>query len=254
MRRRLFGFDNDYINLFWVSILIPLISVVSTIGISFLMKQLGVLLLIAVLIAIVGVVVIVEFLAILLIRSTHGEKTNSMLETATKEAFITAMRDMDVGVVGVNGVYPEEEIAQMELSEQFDEIWLVSQDLITEIEEGVYYWAVHQNLKKGTKYTYFVPKTAINDLRINLIKKKCGNNKNLRFFYLDEDFFFLVPKIDFAIYEPFRTVEDGKKGYMGVNIEGLSGRYEVLMNHSFLDAMIAKLNHIQHTTGQVMLQ
>lgn len=250
MRKKLFCFDDEHINLFWISILLPIISVLSTMGISFLISKIGVLWAVLVLISMVFIVVIAEFLAIIIIRGTHGEKTDYLLDAVTKDAFITSFRDIDVGIVGVHGVYPEEEIAQMELTNHFDSIWLISQDLMTEIEEGVYSGVVQQNLKKGIKYTYFVPKTPINDHRINLIKKKCGNNKNLRFFYLDDDFFFLVPQIDFAIYEPFKTSENGKKGYMGINIEGLSGRYEVLMNHSFLDAMIAKLDKIQRMSTQ----
>lgn len=251
MRKNIFSLDDEQLNVFWISILLPLVSLVSTMGINFMIKRIGVLFCLLILAGIVLMVLVSELLTIIIVRSTHKEKVNSQLDSVTKEAFITAFRDLDIGVIGINGVYPEEEIAQMELTNEYDCIWLISHDLLTEIEEGVYSGVVYQNLKKGIKYTYFVPWSETNEHRIEMIKKRCNNSKNLSFYFLNNDFFFLVPQIDFAIYEPYKSFDNGKKGYMGINIEGLKGRYETLMNHSFLDAMIAKLESIQKNSGQV---
>lgn len=253
MRKKMFGFDIDHVNIIWVSILLPVVSVGASLGASYLIGNFGITTTIILLVAILFIFVIAEVLAIIIIKGTHGKKVDDLIESAQKDAYITAFRDMDIGIVGINGIYPEQEIAQMELTTHFDYIWLVSHDLSTEIEEGAYSGVVSQNLKKGVKYTYFVPKSQINNHRIKIIKNKCNDNKNLRFFYLDDDFFFLVPQIDFAIYEPYKTVTEGKKGYIGINIEGLSGRYETLMNPSFLDALTAKLDSIQSTGKQVIL-
>jgi hypothetical protein len=139
-------------------------------------------------------------------------------------------------------IHRETYLANMERNEKFEEIWLVSPDLLTEINNGVYANVVRHNLKKGTKYCYFVPRNAANEPRVEIFKKNCSYNKNLEIFYLSKDFFFLVPGVDFSIYEPHKAVVDGKQGYMGLDIQGTDDRYAFLMNEDFINVLVTKLN------------
>ena len=129
----------------------------------------------------------------------------------------------------------------MEKTYPFEEIWLISPDLLTEINSGIYAGVIKENLKKGTKYKYFVPETEINKVRVQIFRNSCGNSKNLEVYYLSDDFFFLVPRVDFAIYEPMKSITDGKKGYIGLPIQGTAESFAVLMNNDFVDAVIGKL-------------
>jgi hypothetical protein len=140
-----------------------------------------------------------------------------------------------------DGIYKEDHLAFMERTGKFSEIWLISPDLLTEIDSGVYAGVVRANLKKGTKYRYFVPHTIINEIRIKTFQTICQNDKNLEIYYLSDEFFFLVPDVDFAIYEPIKSVTDGKQGYMGLKIQGASERYAIRMNADFVDALASKL-------------
>ena len=58
---------------------------------------------------------------------------------------------------------------------------------------------------------------------------------------MSDDFFFLVPHVDFAIYEPMKSITDGKKGYIGLPIQGTTESFAALMNNDFVDAVIGKL-------------
>lgn len=137
-----------------------------------------------------------------------------------------------------NGIYKEDQLALMERTGRFNEIWLISPDLSTEIEDGIYNGVVKSNLRKGTKYKYFVPKNDVNAHRVNIFWEDCNRNKNLEIYYLTNDFFFLVPDIDFAIYEP---MSKQRIGYMGLAIDCTSDRVAVSMNSEFVDALSSKL-------------
>lgn len=141
----------------------------------------------------------------------------------------------------MNGICKEEQLALMERTCSFEEIWLISPDLLTEINSGIYAGVINKNLKKGTKYKYFVPDTEINRVRVKIFKKNCGYSKNLEVYDLADDFFFLVPRVDFAIYEPMKSITDGKKGYIGLPIQGTTESFAVLMNNDFVDAVVGKL-------------
>lgn len=86
-----------------------------------------------------------------------------------------------------------------------------------------------------------MPDTEINRVRVKIFKKNCGYSKNLEVYYLADDFFFLVPRVDFAIYEPMKSITDGKKGYMGLPIQGATESFAILMNNDFVDAVVGKL-------------
>lgn len=218
------------------TILLPVLSVGCSLGVNYLKQNLGLLQTIILLI----VIVIFAPLAVYMGSIIH---THVMVDSLEKQVDleIRAIQNRIANDKIMNGVCKEEQLALMERTCFFEEIWLISPDLLTEINSGVYAGVVKDNLKKGTRYKYFVPNSEINRVRVEIFKNNCGNSHNLSVYFLSDDFFFLVPKVDFAIYEPMKSISDGKKGYMGLPIVGANDSFAVLMNNDFVDAVIGKL-------------
>ena len=218
------------------TILLPLLSVGCSLGINYQYATIGLIPTVLVLLIIVVAVPIAIYWA----NSIYSHVSLGYLEKQIDTEIKSIQSRISNGKI-MNGICKEEQLALMERTCTFEEIWLISPDLLTEINSGIYAGVVRDNLKKGTKYKYFVPNTEINKVRVEIFKKNCGNNANLQIYYLTDDFFFLVPKVDFAIYEPMKSITDGKKGYMGLPIEGTDECFAVLMNNDFVDAVIGKL-------------
>lgn len=235
---------NENFNSTWMAILLPTISVAVTLFVSYLTERLGFLFTIGVLLANLMVFLIVIVITYILLKHICPQKLQKNIHRISKETKLQSYEKLNISAVGIKGLYPESEIAHMEKNNYYEDIWLISHDLLTEINDGVYAGAVVNNLKKGMNYTYFVPQTLEIETRIKLLKQKCNNSKRLNFYYLDEDFFFLVPNIDFSIYEPKKSSKDGKIGFIGVDIDGLPGRYEAKMSDDFVDVLVAKLTKI----------
>ncbi len=218
------------------TILLPVMSVGCSIAINYFENKMGFFPTLIVLVTILVIVAIAIYLGSI-IFSHIGKST---LETHI-DLKIKAIQEKIAESKIMNGICKEEQLALMEKTCLFEEIWLISPDLLTEINSGIYAGVISKNLKKGTKYKYFVPDTEINRVRVKIFKKNCGYNKNLEVYYLADDFFFLVPRVDFAIYEPMKSITDGKKGYMGLPILGATESFAILMNNDFVDAVVGKL-------------
>lgn len=219
-----------------ITILLPAMSVVCSIGISYLEKRIGLFPVLLMLLAILVIIPISIYAGVVMVSNMgkNAIETQMDLEIKMIQQKVAENKIM-------NGICKEEQLALMEKTYPFEEIWLISPDLLTEINSGIYAGVIKENLKKGTKYKYFVPETEINKVRVQIFRNSCGNNKNLEIYYLSDDFFFLVPRVDFAIYEPMKSITDGKKGYIGLPIQGTAESFAVLMNNDFVDAVIGKL-------------
>lgn len=219
-----------------ITILLPALSVVCSIGINYFEEKVGLFPVLIVLLAILVIIPISIYVGTIIVSNLGRNtiETEMDLEIKLIQQKIAENRIM-------NGICKEEQLALMEKTYPFEEIWLISPDLLTEINSGIYAGVIKENLKKGTKYKYFVPETEINKVRVQIFRNSCGNSKNLEIYYLSDDFFFLVPRVDFAIYEPMKSITDGKKGYIGLPIQGTAESFAVLMNNDFVDAVIGKL-------------
>lgn len=133
-----------------------------------------------------------------------------------------------------------EQLAEYERKIKVKDIWLVSVDLADDIPGKPFYDVVRNNLKRKIEYIYFVPKKFETIARGNQMLENFGFPPNLKVIYLSDDFFFLVPSLDFIIYDPLNRL--GKKeGYMSLPV--ISGeKYCGKMEESFLDLLIGKLH------------
>lgn len=223
------------------TILLPIMSVGCSIGINYFENKIGLFFTIITLLIILVIFAILIYLGIIIFFNTGKYALEIQIDSEIK-----AIQEKISNGKIMNGICKEEQLALMERTCAFEEIWLISPDLLTEINSGIYAGVIYKNLKNGTKYKYFVPETEINKVRVEIFKDSCGHNKNLEIYYLADDFFFLVPSVDFAIYEPMKSITNGKRGYMGLPIQGAKNKdsFAILMNNDFVDAVIGKLKEL----------
>jgi hypothetical protein len=147
-----------------------------------------------------------------------------------------------IGVVDPSkvGIIDNEGLKAIELSRRDKEIWLVTGDLGEDVPTAPYFDVVHRNLKRDLRYVYFCPRSAKTEGRVAVITQSHGTTKGkLLFVFLPDDFFFLVPRLDFSIYDPYNTTGT-RCGYMGLPMsttEHLHGA----MNLELLDSLVGKL-------------
>lgn len=122
------------------------------------------------------------------------------------------------------------------------EIWLITADLEEDSMGGPFQEVVGDNLRRGVKYHYFVPNEPMMKSRVGQLKAIHENHPGLSFTYLNDDFFFLVPRFDFAIYNPY-CVPGGTKreAFMGIPVDPKYGRFEAKVNPDLIDVLIGKL-------------
>ena len=232
--------NENTVNIFEVvgfSILFPIISIGCCFGFAYLERMIGFWQSVGILGIVLVFVTLITYFAGKVLTSLGNDNLSVAFELSVK----VVQDELSQNTV-MDGIYFEDHLAIMERNKFFEEIWLISPDLRTEIEQGVYAGVVRDNLKKGTEYKYFVPNTTENRVRVKKFLHSCNHNKKLKIFYLDDTFFFLVPDLDFAIYEPLKSYSGGMNGYMGIKIQGSSERYAVLMNQDFVDALVSKLD------------
>ena len=162
------------------TILLPVMSVGCSVAINYFESKIGFLPTLIVLVTILVMVAIALYLGSIIFF--HIGK--STLETHI-DLKIKAIQEKIAESKIMNGICKEEQLALMEKTCLFEEIWLISPDLLTEINSGIYAGVISKNLKKGTKYKYFVPDTEINRVRVKIFKKNCGYNKRIHFFSLN---------------------------------------------------------------------
>jgi len=148
---------------------------------------------------------------------------------------------------GVPGVIKDEDLAKFEEKIDCSEIWLVSYDLKTEFDDGLYRNIVINNLQRNIKYKYFVAKTPgitvkIDNEVVNKLPAEC--RPNFEYILLESEFFFLVDNIDFVIYDPYNAsfaCNPGCKAYMSLHLPDSDVIYEAPMNNDLRDRIIARL-------------
>lgn len=149
-------------------------------------------------------------------------------------------RYVDKGAL--NWIMTSKQLADFEQSTDAKEIWLVSSDLAEDIPGGQFFTVVEANLKRGIRYRYFIPKALETQARARQLLACLGSSGDFKFRYLSDDFFFLVPHFDIAIYDPMNKT--GKRcGYMGLPVQS-GHRLHGQMDGQFVDVIIGKLQSL----------
>lgn len=140
-----------------------------------------------------------------------------------------------------NAIITDKQLSEYERNGSFEEIWLVSNNLSTEIDGGLYADIVPENLKRGIKYKIFMSPKRQNKLRLAALKKKHRNSSNVEYFVYTEEFFFLASNMDIVIYNPYQTGATGRRGYIGLGLIGGNELYEVRISDELVEAIASKL-------------
>ena len=78
-------------------------------------------------------------------------------------------------------------------------------------------------------------------MRIEQLKRKNDFSSNIEYYVLDDDFFFLVARFDFTIYDPYKTAATGRRGYIGLDLPDSNELVAVKVNDDLVDAIASKL-------------
>lgn len=142
----------------------------------------------------------------------------------------------------VTWMITNEQMAEVESAPGIEEVWLVTCDLAEDIPGTIFFDTVHKNLISGVRYRYFIPKSLEAEARANQLIENHGGYGDIAIISLSDDFFFLVPRLDFAIYDPMNR-SGYRCGYMGLPLDG-NERFHCKMEPQFVDLMIGKLQSL----------
>lgn len=154
-------------------------------------------------------------------------------------------------------IFEESIITDRKLSEyekncSCEEIWVISNDLSTEIDGGLYADIVPDNLRRGIKYKVFVADGNTLSMRIEQLKRKNDFSSNIEYYVLDDEFFFLVARFDFTIYDPYKTAASGRRGYIGLDLPDSDELIAAKVNDDLVDAIASKLlEYIQKNSAKI---
>lgn len=134
------------------------------------------------------------------------------------------------------------QLAKYEQTSKAPEIWLLTSDLLDDSQGGTFNDVVAKKLAKGaTKYVYFVPGTPEAKARVQALFTQHKNHTNLRAVYLPDTFFFLVPRLDIAIYNPFSEGAMPRQAFMGIPVRDEARQYHASVSLDFIDKIVGTL-------------
>lgn len=152
--------------------------------------------------------------------------------------------DKYIGCDKIGWIITTPQMAEYEQSCAVPEIWLISSDMSEDVSGGPFQDIVGTNIKRGIIYRYFVPNKPEMHARIEQLRKNNAYSVNLKVSFLNDDFFFLVPRLDFAIYNPYKLDGIERIAYMGIPVESDPSRFHARIDNNLIDVLIGKLMHL----------
>lgn len=225
----------------WIWVIVPVLSIILNAIVSDIQDRNGILSLIISLVFVALILIIHYFfhskVVIGLTDSYYYFKLQKGIVDFSKEYSKRLETKSDVYDASTHkvGIVPEHELAKMESSQNFEEIWVISNDLSAEV--GQYADIVPNNLKRGIKYKFFYQNTQQNAIRVEQVKRQNNNSPLAEYYCLRDDFFFIVTNLDFTIYDPYTN----RIGYMGIELPHSDELYAVKVNSDLTDAIASKL-------------
>jgi hypothetical protein len=139
-----------------------------------------------------------------------------------------------------NWLLDAQQLASYERNVPAKEIWLITSDLLDDSQGGLFMDVVRKNLQRGIRYVYFFPRTPENNSRADSIRATQKSDA-LKYVFLPDDFFFLVPKLDIVIYNPRADGGLSKSAFMGIPAPGESSHYHAAVSLDFIDKIVGTL-------------
>jgi hypothetical protein len=184
-----------------------------------------------ILLIVVGVILTVFAIALSMVAIPLRREMQRTLETI--RGFINPQ--------SIAWLFDTKQLATYEEGINADEIWLLSSDLLDDSEGGPFEGVVSANLARGMRYVYFVPDLHEVRARVEILKSTHKNNANIRFVYLPDSFFFLVPKLDIVIYNPLSTVSSERNAFLGLPDPIGTSHYHARVSIDFVDRLVGVL-------------
>lgn len=228
----------EQFSLLWVFIVVPVLALIVNVILAEAQNSFGIT---NIIISIIFLIFL--FLEILVIYKRLLFKD---IKKMIFPRFEIALKEQIQDTYSYDYLFEESIISDKKLSEfesdcSCEEIWVVSNDLETEVDGGLYAEVVPNNLKRGIKYKIFVPKNKLTTIRLEQLKRRNGSSNNIEYYLLTNDFFFLVSKLDFTIYDPYKTSATGRRGYIGLDLPDCEELYAAKIDDLLTDAIASKL-------------
>lgn len=234
--------DSFSIKKIWLWIILPILSIIANAIVSDIQEANGIVsLIISLVFVAILLMILLFFHSKIIIDMTDGfyyYRLQKGIVDFSKELTqrLETREDVNDSSRNAIGIIPEHELAEMEATKWFEEIWVVSNDLSAEV--GAYEDIVPKNLERGIKYKFFYQNTPQNGIRVEQIKRKNNYSPNAEYYCLKNDFFFIVANLDFTIYNPY---SDTRIGYMGIELPQSEELYAVIVNDDMTCAIATKL-------------
>lgn len=242
MMKRIRGFISKFrfnqFSMLWLIVAVPVLALIVNVILAEAQNSFGM----------INIIVSITFLIILFFEITFIYRRLFLkgIKKIIYPRFEVAFNQQPQDARSYDYLFEESIISDKRLSEfertcSCEEIWVVSNDLETEIDGGLYAEVVPSNLKRGIKYKMFVPKNHLTSIRLEQLKRRNGNPENIEYYLLTDDFFFLVSKLDFTIYDPYKTSATGRRGYIGLDLPDCEELYAAKIDDTLIDAIASKL-------------
>lgn len=218
----------------WVAILVTFFTVVLGIVISEIQNRVGWVTLAISLVTVIGIYSIITWLHLKYVFSISLRLSYDIQEKI--DNYIELDRVEKKG-----WILTVPQLVEFEKNTGAPEIWLISGDLVEDVVGEPFFDAVTQNLARGIRYRYFVPDRPEIHSRVSQIEKQRKTSERVQVTYLSSDFFFLVPDLDFVIYNPYCEDAVERVCYMGLPVPGEESHYEVKVSDDLVDLLIGKL-------------
>lgn len=222
----------------WVLVIVPVLTLIINIILSEAQNTAGFL---NVIIAIIFLVLLIIEITIISRKFTVRELKKVVLPRIELAIVQQPQETCNYDYLFEESIISDVKLAEFEKSCSCEEIWVVSNDLETEVDGGLYAEIVPHNLERGIKYKVFVPKNNLTTIRLEQLKRRNKNSENIEYYLLTDDFFFLVSKLDFTIYDPYKTSATGRRGYIGLDLPDCEELYAAKIDDSLTDAIASKL-------------
>lgn len=222
----------------WLYVVVPVLSLVINVFLAEVQNSFGM----------INIIMSIAFLVVLVFEVTIVNKkiffkhANELLFPRFEVAFTQKPYDIkNYDYLFEESIISDKKLSEFESKCSCEEIWVVSNDLQTEVDGGLYAEIVPKNLERGINYKIFVPKNNLNSIRLEHLKRRNQKSENIKYYLLTDDFFFLVSKLDFTIYDPYKTSATGRKGYIGLDLPDCDVLYAAKVDDPLVDAIASKL-------------
>jgi hypothetical protein len=139
-----------------------------------------------------------------------------------------------------NWLITADRLKEIETTTIANHVWIITSSLEEEIEEELFGGVVSGNLKRGVKYTYFVPDDPALRARISKMKD-IYKSSGLEFRVIAAPLFKLVASQDMAIFGPAGEGARQMGGYMNLPIQTGGNDYFMVLGPSQSERIVGIL-------------